>query len=483
MKIFAGFLILILQINNVFASTPPVEGFADLVDKLTPAVVNIHTTQKPANRPVDRLEIFPEGSPFEEFNDFFERFGLLPPEFDDRQSSRKVVSLGSGFIIDATGFIVTNYHVISEAEEVSVKFSNDRQYKAKIIGYDSKTDLALLKIEDAKPFPYVNFGNSDEARVGEWVIAIGNPFGLGSTVTAGIISAMARDINTGGIVDNFIQTDAAINKGNSGGPMFDMNGEVIGVNTAIFSPSGGNVGIGFATPSSIAKAIIEQLKKTGKVERGFLGVKIQPIDEEIVESLGLENNNGVLVSEVSKGSPAEKAGMQQGDIIISYDGKAISSNRKLLRLVAETPVNKKIELVVVRRGKQQKLHVVLGELKEKNKTVEETVNKEKYDAKNSREVLGVAVANLTDEFRELYAIPPHVNGVVVLKIGKKSDWTKRAIERGDVIMGVNQEPVNNVADFERLVKKAEKDGKKSILFLLNRAGQTIFLTLPLVASK
>ncbi len=315
-------------------STEVPGSFADLVEKLSPAVVNISTTQKVKGGvgimglPLDQLPDSPE---FEPFREFFERFGNQGK--DGEGAEREVTSLGSGFIIDASGYIITNYHVIDAAEDVSVTLSDKSQYSAKIVGKDKKSDLALLKVEAKKPLPFVELGDSDAARVGDWVIAIGNPFGLGGSVTTGILSARQRSIHAGPY-DDFLQTDASINRGNSGGPLFNMQGKVIGINSAIFSPSGGNIGIGFAVPSTIAKPIIEQLKAFGRTHRGWLGVKIQEVSQEIAESVGLEKPMGALVLEADPQSPGGKAGIQAGDIITQYNGRDITEMRFLPRMVA-----------------------------------------------------------------------------------------------------------------------------------------------------
>ncbi|MFN7039244.1 MAG: DegQ family serine endoprotease [Alphaproteobacteria bacterium] len=487
LKLFLIFKLIILMLMTDLAVARSTaigpEGFADLVEQLTPAVVNISTTQK-ISFTNKRFSNMPEGSPFEDFYDFFERFGLIPPNMDgdDRQNSRKAVSLGSGFIIDQSGYIVTNHHVIAEAEEITVKLYNDKQLKAKLIGFDIKTDLALLKVESDN-LPTVTFGDSDSARVGEWVLAIGNPFGLGGTVTAGIISARMRDINAGGIVDNFIQTDAAINKGNSGGPMFNMKGEVIGINTAIFSPSeaGGNVGIGFATPSSLARSIIEQLRTTGKVQRSWLGVKIQPVDEEVSESLGLKEAKGALVAEVSKDSPADKAHIQAGDVILKFDNKDVTTTRKLPRLVAETPIGKKVEIKLLRNGSEKTVNVNLAELNE-NYAKDGVLGEEDNSLGNrneSKEFYGIYFSKITPETRENYNLPIKQTGLIITKFAKSGLWLKRGLQRGDIITTVNQQPLNNIEDLDKAIKKALADNRKSILCQLNRNGNYVFITLPI----
>lgn len=476
--------IAIAQMTNAKSSLVGSEGFADLVDQLTPAVVNISTTQKAiANNP-KKFQNIPENLPFEDFYDFFERFGLLNPygENEEQFRSRKAISLGSGFIIDQSGYIVTNYHVIAEAEEISVKLYNDISHKAKLIGYDIKTDIALLKIESKTTLPTVKFGNSDEARVGQWIIAIGNPFGLGGTVTAGIISARMRDINAGGLVDNFIQTDAAINKGNSGGPMFNMEGEVIGINTAIFSPSeaGGNVGIGFATPSSLAKTVVDQLRTTGKVQRSWLGVKIQPVDDEMSESLGLKETKGALVAEVTKDSPADKAKILPGDVILSFNDNEISSNKKLPRLVAESPIGMKAHIKLLRSGEEKTITVILAELKEKSLKDEVLENDKTHSQKDiTQDFYGVLFSNITPDIINRYNLSEKQTGVIIIKLSKAGLWSRKSLQRGDIITAVNQQNITNITSFENIIKKALSDKRKSVLCQLNRNGSIAFITLPI----
>ncbi|MCI5049850.1 MAG: Do family serine endopeptidase, partial [Rickettsiales bacterium] len=338
----------------------PQEGFADLVETLSPAVVNISTKQRVIQNKGFGMPKIPEGEGFESFKEFFDRFG---EEFNLPQSDRDITSLGSGFVIDPKGYIVTNNHVISDGKEIIVTFQDESEFKAKVLGRDPKTDLALIKIEAEKMLPYVSFGNSDNVRAGDWVIAIGNPFGLGGSVSAGIVSARSRNINSGPF-DDFIQTDAAINRGNSGGPLFNTQGEVIGVNSAIFSPSGGNVGIGFSIPSALAEPVLKQLREHGRTYRGWLGVKIQHVTDELADSLGLSEPKGALVLEVTVDSPAEKAGVESGDLIIEFDGRKIKEMRQLPRLVAETEIGKKTKMKVLRKGKEKSLTIKLGEMQE-----------------------------------------------------------------------------------------------------------------------
>ena len=477
---------LLVPVSPALAFPSP-DGFADLVEKLMPAVVNISTTQKApvskvAPQTGEALPKFPKGSPFEDFNDFFDKFGNQG-DGEENQNSRKAISLGSGFVIDPSGYIVTNNHVIADAEEITVIFSNELQLKAKVIGSDTKTDLALLKVEAKTALPYVKFGNSDKSRVGDWIVAIGNPFGLGGTVTSGIISARARDINAGPF-DDFLQTDAPINKGNSGGPMFNMAGEVIGINTAIYSPSGGSVGIGFATPSALARPVIDQLRQGKKIRRGWLGVKIQSITEDIAESLGRTEDKGALVVEVTKGSPADKAGILTGDIILSFDGKEIAAMRKLPRIVAETPIGKKVQVVFLRNGKQQTVPVVLGELNEKEEAQASNEGNGKTEqGKPAKEVLGMNLSPITPELRSTYNITADVKGLVVTGVVRNSEAAQRGMQSGDVISQLNNEALKSVDQFSSIVSQARKDGRKSVLVLLNRAGTTQFITLPVEKAK
>ncbi|MEI7668849.1 MAG: Do family serine endopeptidase, partial [Pseudomonadota bacterium] len=392
----------------VMAAEPPA-SFADLVEKLTPTVVNISTTQK-IKGGIQGQQMFelPQGGEMpEEFRDFFEQFAKP----NGKQAEREVFSLGSGFVIDENGYIATNNHVIADADEITVIFSDDSKLKAKIVGRDVKTDLALLKVEAGKKLPAAVLGDSDNARVGDWVIAIGNPFGLGGTVTAGIVSARARNINSGPF-DDFIQTDAAINRGNSVGPLFNSKGEVVGINTAIFSPTGGSIGIGFAVPMALAKPVFSQLKSSGKIERGWLGVKIQQVTEEIADSVGLKKNAGALVVSVAKGSPAEIAGILPQDIIILFDGKEIKEMRSLTRIVAETKNGKATSVEVWRKGVAKTLTIKVGELRDNEHAENEELGNEKpkSDLGKGKELLGLLLGNLIVEEREKYNLPPDAKG-------------------------------------------------------------------------
>ncbi len=451
------------------------EGFADVVEKLLPAVVNISSTQKmDAEMPpeVQEMPQFPEGSPFQ---DFFEEF------MERRQGMPQMpqVSLGSGFVIDAqNGLIVTNNHVIRDAEEIRVTFQDDVTVPAEILGTDEKTDLAVLKVKTDKKLTAVSFGNSDVLRVGDWIVAIGNPFGLGGTVTAGIVSARQRDINAGPY-DDFIQTDASINRGNSGGPMFNLKGEVIGINTAIFSPSGGSVGIGFAIPSALAASVIDQIVKFGRTRRGWMGVRIQEVTDEIAESLGLPNKDGALVASLTPKGPAYEAGLQPGDVILELNGQKLDHMRSLPRLVAETPIDSSVELVFWRDSKALKTSVKIGELEKAeadgllgSDTMPKTAGLEIPE-------VGMLVKAMEEGLRQDYAIPPTVNGVVIVQVAPSSEAASKGLFEGDVIVEVNQQVITDPQKLKELISGATTAGKPSVLLLVNREGEMRFLALKL----
>ncbi|MCB9963964.1 MAG: DegQ family serine endoprotease [Rhodospirillales bacterium] len=458
-------------------------SFADLADRLLPAVVNISSTQKITNSPeaMPDLPQFPPGSPFE---DFFE-------EFMNRRGGRGVpqippASLGSGFIVDAeNGYIVTNNHVIRDAEEVRVTLHDDTTLTAEIIGTDEKTDIAVLKVNTTKKLTAVPFGNSDKLRVGDWVLAIGNPFGLGGTVTAGIVSARQRDINSGPY-DDFIQTDASINRGNSGGPMFDMDGGVIGINTAIFSPSGGSVGIGFAIPSALAEPVIKQIIEYGRTRRGWLGVKIQTVTDEIAESLSLDKARGALVASVNASGPADKGGLQAGDIILKFNGHDIDEMRVLPRVVAETKIDEDVPVEIWRNGKVLTKTVKVGELEKAEEAglVETSSDAEVLPAKEEKlEEFGLSVSDLEDALRDEFSVPDNIGGVVVVKVENLSEAAEKGLLPGDVIVEMNQKKVNNVAQLKEVLEAAKADGKPSVLLLLNREGNVRFTALKLKPKK
>lgn len=475
----------------VLAQAREVPGsFADLVEKLSPAVVNISTTQKIKGggvnilgMPLDQLPDTPEMEPFKEF---FDRFGGGREGKDGDGPEQEVTSLGSGFIIDAAGYIITNYHVIDAAEDVTVTLTDKSQYKAKIVGRDKKTDLALLKIDAKKDLPFVSLGDSDAARVGDWVIAIGNPFGLGGSVTAGILSARQRSIHAGPF-DDFLQTDASINRGNSGGPLFDMQGKVIGINSAIFSPSGGNIGIGFAVPSAIAKPVIEQLKQFGRTHRGWLGVKIQEVTDEVAESMGLPNTNGALVLESSPDSPAGKAGIKAGDVITQYNGKDITEMRFLPRMVAETKIGSSVPVTVWRSGKAQAYTITIGELKEDDDSKGKPERESKGDTAHpagTKNVMGIHLAPITSELRGEYQLDDQLKtGLVVLDVDKNSEAAKRGFREGDVITEANNAPVSNADDLQKQLNEAKKMGRKYAMLKVIREKEAAFVTIPTEETK
>ena len=465
-----------------FARSAP-DSFADLAEKLLPAVVNIATTTKitDANRGDPDLEEL-----FKQFFDKQRRGQGQDPNGDQNGDNgdqngdnggadappREVTSLGSGFIIDPTGYIVTNNHVIEGAEEITVRMQDNVEYKARLIGHDPKTDLALLKIDAPKPLPFVEWGDSDKARIGDWVLAIGNPFGLGGTVTAGIVSARQRDINAGPY-DDFLQTDAAINRGNSGGPMFDVDGKVIGINTAIFSPSGGSIGIGFALPSSLAKGVIDQLRQYGHPRRGWLGVRIQSVTPELAEGLKMAKPMGALIAAVTDGGPADKAGIRQGDVVIKFNGQDIDEMRHLPRIVAETAFDTSVPVVVLRQGKEMTFQVKVGELDEtaENKAAESAPQPSKPKAPDaSKTILGLSLAEMSEQLRQRYNIADEAAGVVVLNVDSKSNAAGKGLKAGDVIVEVDQNSVTTPADVEKRVAVAKSNGYKVVTFLIYRQG-------------
>ena len=431
--------------------------FVNLAKKMRPIVVNISTTQVSEGRGSQEF-----GSPFGEedpFNDFWRRFFGGPiPRGPQRQRS-----LGSGFIIDGDGSILTNNHVVENASKIVVKLSDDQEYEAKVIGRDQKTDIAVIKINVKTKLSNASLGDSDKLEVGEWVVAIGNPFGLDSTVTSGIVSAKGRHIGQGPY-DNFIQTDASINPGNSGGPLINLRGEVVGINTAIFSRTGGNMGIGFAIPINLVKELLPQLRGKGKVTRGYLGVLIQKVTPEIAESLGLEKSAGALVANVSKDGPAEKAGVKVGDVIIEFDGKEVTDSGDLPIIVARTAVEKKVRMKVLRDKKEVTLNVAVGELKD-----EEVV----ATAPEKGE-LGLTVQRLTPQMAESLGLE-RTEGIVVTAVEPGSVADDAGIRRGDVILEVDRKPVRNVEEYRKAVAGVRKG--RGVLFLVRRGDSTLFLAL------
>jgi len=476
--IVVGLLVMAaLPASPVRAQMAPPEGFADLVERVGPAVVNIQT-QRQADEQAEDMPMpqFPPGSPFEEFfREFFDRE-------NQPRAPRRTASLGSGFVVDPSGYVVTNNHVIAEADEINVVFNDDSEYVAEVVGHDPKTDLALLKIERDEPFPAVEWADSDNVRVGDWMVAIGNPFGLGFSVTAGIISARGRDIRAGPY-DDFFQVDAAINRGNSGGPSFTLDGKVFGVNTAIFSPSGGNVGIGFAIPSNLARNVIESIKETGRVARGWLGVRIQTVTPEIAESLGLEEAAGALVASVTPGGPAEDADIQAGDVIVEFDGRDIDEMRSLPRIVAETEIGREVEVGLWRRGERREVTVVLGELPD-DETLAALAEEGEGGAESARSTAeipeaGLVIAALDEETREEYDVPAETEGVVIVEVMNGGAAADAGLRPGDVIVEIGQDSVASPPEVMARVNQALEEGKQSILLLIDRQDDLRFVALRL----
>ncbi len=459
---------LLVAVSTTGMARPAPESFADLVEKLTPAVVNIatsfsHEGKSSGNSPFDEL---PPGAAPEEFHEFFNRRDGAPMQ--------PITSLGSGFIVDPDGLVVTNNHVIADADEITVVLNDNSRLKAKVIGRDPKTDLALLKVENGKSLPYVKFGDSDGARVGDWVIAIGNPFGLGNTVTAGILSARGRDINAGPY-DDFLQTDAPINRGNSGGPMFDMTGKVIGVNTLIYSPSGGSVGIGFATPAAIASPVIDQLREFGQTRRGWLGVRIQSVSPEIAESHKLAAASGAFVATVIEDSPASAAGLKQGDIILRFNGHEVPHRRALPRIVADTPVGSSIPVIIWRDGEHVPLEVTIGRLEE-YELASATAARVGTPLEMEFSSLGVSLAYITDELREKFSLAKDAQGIVVTEVS--DDLQEHGVLRpGDLIVGVGSDRVSDLSDFRLLLDMRRRSESKSIVLFRLRGETSEFVTI------
>ncbi|MBL4802262.1 MAG: DegQ family serine endoprotease [Emcibacter sp.] len=482
-KIIVGVMIIVSYVimsPAVALAKGTPDSFADLAEKLLPAVVNVNTTQtiKIDRRTMPRIP---------GMEDFFRRFDRengrdgkdkngKEEKGKERPLTRQRQSLGSGFIIDPSGIIITNNHVIDKADEVMIKMHDGREFKATVIGKDDKLDLAVLKVESDKPLPFVKFGDDSKSRIGDWVLAIGNPYSLGGTLTAGIISARNRDIQSGPY-DKYIQTDASINRGNSGGPMFNMNGEVIGINTAIFSPSGGNIGIGFAIPSNQAKHVINQLRKFGHTKRGRIGISFQQVTDDIAESLGMEDGHGALVSSVVEGGPADKAGIQAGDIIIEYEGKVIRKRNELPIWVANTEIGKKVKLVVLRKGKRKKLTLVIDELQENDEDDQDMAEEDEEDDEQERqEILGMSLEAITDKTRKGLKLDDDVKGVLIADVERHSPAGEKGLRRGDVIVEITQEAVTSVSDALERIEELRGKGRKSILLKFIRRGNTAFVT-------
>ena len=457
------------------------ENIADVAEQVIDAVVNISTSQKVDAR-LGNLPDLPPGSPMEEFFDEFFK-NRRGQGGDQDHMPRRINSLGSGFIIDPSGLVVTNNHVIADADEINVILNDGTKLPAEIVGKDTKSDIALLRVHSDKPLKAVKFGDSDKLRLGEWVIAIGNPFSLGGTVTAGIVSARHRDINSGPY-DNYIQTDAAINRGNSGGPLFNLNGEVIGVNTAIISPSGGSIGIGFAVPSNSAVAVIDQLRQYGETRRGWLGVRIQQVSDDIAESLSIKPARGALVAGVDDRGPAKPGGIEPGDVIVRFDGRDIKEMRDLPRIVADTPVGKEVEVVIIRKGKEENHTVKIGRLEDGEKLASADAGKDKAPAQKSvvQKTLGLEISSLTDDLRKKFKVRDNVKGVLVTAVDPSvaSAAPDKRFSPGDVIVEVQYQSVGNPADVQSRIDQLKTQGKKvAVLLVSNADGETRFVALGL----
>jgi serine protease Do len=460
--------------SGVASAAQPPESFSGLAKKVSPAVVNIASTQELNQAEMQVPEFpfqFPEGSPFEKFFKQFQHQNQ-----GGQAQSPKAVGLGSGFVVDPAGYVVTNNHVVKGASDVTVRLDDNSVYPAKVVGTDPQTDLALLKIDAKRPLAALEFGDSDKAEVGDWVMAVGNPFGLGGTVTAGIISARGRNIDAGPY-DDFLQIDAPINQGNSGGPLFNLDGQVIGVNTAIYSPSGGSVGIGFAIPSNMVKTVVAQLRETGKVERGWLGVMIQPVTNEIAGALGLDSSKGSIVARVTPDSPAAKGGVKQGDVILEFAGKPVADPRDLARQVAETQVGSRSDLVVWRDGAERTLTVTTGAQPAQEQMAAVQPEATPQGSLHS-DALNADLAALTPERRAQYGIGQDVSGVLVLDV-KAGSVFEQGLRSGDVIKRVGQTDVTAPGEVDSLVRKAQSDDKKAVLLLVERQGHALFLGLKL----
>lgn len=470
-------------------SWSPSDGFADLVEDVSPAVVHVATAgfierrRFGRNSPEYRQFRGPRG--FEDFfREFFQdQYPDMPeenePEADDEaEKQTQPLGIGSGFIVSADGYVVTNHHVIDRADEIVVTLPDGTEYDAEIQGSDPKTDLALLKLKNASNLPYLVWGDDKKSRVGDWVLAIGNPFGLGGSASTGIISARGRDIHAGPY-DNFIQVDAAINRGNSGGPLFNMNGEVIGINSMIYSPSGGSVGIGFAIPASMAKGVIDQLRDSGQVQRGWIGVTIGEITEELAEVFGRDNEEGALISQVADGSPADKAGLIAGDIVLSFDGKEIKEMRNLPRTVAQSPVGKTYDMVVWRDGKRKKIKITTEVFPDDEEIAGSGPQRDKPVEQESDELLGAELSELDETLRSRYRIADDTQGVLITAVKRGGLAAQNGLQVGDVITRFDNQSVTTPEEVTRAIKAASKAGDTSVAVLLNRRGNAGFLAFKL----
>jgi serine protease Do len=447
------------------------DSLADLASNVSDAVVNISAATTVEEKRPSAVPNLPQGTPFDDlFEEFFRRRGQGGDKPSEAPRQRRSNSLGSGFVVDSSGIVITNNHVIADANEITVIFTDGQRLKAELVGKDPKVDIAVLRVKPEKPLKAVKFGDSEKMRVGDWVMAVGNPFGLGGTVTAGIVSARNRNIDSGPY-DNYIQTDAAINKGNSGGPLFNMDGEVVGVNTAILSPSGGSVGIGFATPAATIMPVIDQLRQFGETRRGWLGVRIQGVDDTIAESLRLGKARGALVAGIDDNGPAKPAGLKAGDVIVKFDGKEVKESRDLPKIVASTPVGKEVGLTIVRNAKEQELKVTLGRLEDGEKqqaSLKQDSGKSPAAPGRSvvQKALGMEFATVSDDTKRRFNIKDGADGVVVTSVESDSQAAEKRISAGDRILEINQETVAKPEDVTRKLEDLKKQGRKTALLFV-----------------
>ena len=461
-----GALLVLAQAMAAQARGAP-ESFADLAEKISPSVVNITTSTNVASD-MRQAPVVPEGSPFEDFyRDFLER------QEDGPNRPRRSSALGSGFVISEDGYIVTNNHVIEGADQIMIEFFEGFDLPAEVIGTDPKTDIALLKVESEEPLEYVAFGDSDAARVGDWVMAMGNPLGQGFSVSAGIVSARGRALQ--GSYDDYIQTDAAINRGNSGGPLFNMEGDVIGVNTAILSPNGGSIGIGFAMSSAVVIQVVDQLQRFGETRRGWLGVRIQDVSGDVADAIGLATAEGALVTDVPDG-PAKDAGIEAGDVILTFDGTDVADTRGLVRKVGNTAVGKAVEVEVFRDGAMETLMVTLG----RRETAEAIPAAQPGPVEpDTAEILGITLSVITDQMRSEMDLADSINGLLVTDVPEDSEAFEKGVRAGDVITEAGQQAVTELSDLEARIEEARDAGRRSLLLLVRRDGEPRFVALSL----
>ena len=466
----------LVVLQTVMAYAKP-ESLAPLAEKISPSVVNITTSTLVEGRTGPR-GIVPEGSPFEDFFREFQDRNRGEGEGGETPSPRRSSALGSGFVISEDGYVVTNNHVIEGADEITIEFFSGEELIAKVIGTDPNTDIALLKVEADGPLPFVSFGDSDAARVGDWVIAMGNPLGQGFSVSAGIVSARNRALS--GTYDDYIQTDAAINRGNSGGPLFDMDGAVIGVNTAILSPNGGSIGIGFSMASNVVTRVVDQLKEFGETRRGWLGVRIQDVTQDVADAMGLEASTGALITDVPDG-PAKDAGLETGDVIMSFDGVEVEDTRGLVRQVGNSPVGATVRVTVLREGKTQTIPVLLGRREDADGAATPTVEEEAEtpDAPEVSSLMGLTVTPLTDEMRTELGAAADMVGLAVTNVEEGSEAFEKGLRAGDIITEAGQQKITSIADLNDRVDAAREAGRKSLLLLVRRAGDPRFVALTL----